>query len=295
MVSPFGGDGGDTLVDPNNGNRAVNEYVFLDMWRTENGGRSDGSSSAFTEISPSCFAFTYTPDPCDPSPRFIAPFRADVHDLNHWIAGGEYVWESTLGWDTTCGASACDWQIIHDTGAGHSITAIAVNGSTTYAGWCGNCNIKATTPFLSHIDTNYGGTWHTLTPPNLPNRFIASLTVDPTDPAHVYATYNGFSRRWVPSGGIGHVFESVNGGGSWTDITGNLPDAPSDDLIIINGSLVLATDIGVFIADAGDPTHWSVFGTGLPAASTNDLTVSPDGSYIVAATHGRGLWKLASP
>ena len=38
MVSPFGGDGGDTLVDHTNGNHAVVEYVDLDMALTTNGG-----------------------------------------------------------------------------------------------------------------------------------------------------------------------------------------------------------------------------------------------------------------
>jgi hypothetical protein len=37
------------------------------------------------------------------------------------------------------------------------------------------------------------------------------------------------------------------------------------------------------------------FGTNLPAASTSDLQLSPDGSYILAATHGPGLWKIATP
>jgi hypothetical protein len=297
MVSPFGGDGGDTLVDPADANRAVVEYVGLDMASTVNGGVSDGSTSAFREISPSCGAFTYTPDPCDPSPRFIAPFEADTQDLDHWVAGGRYVWDNQgLGWDTSCGAKSCDWQIVRDTGAGRSITAIAVNGDVTYAAWCGPCNPPG---FASGIDTNAGGTWHRLdlAGQGLPNRFIAAVTVDPTDPEHVYAVYNGFSRRWVEDGGIGHVFESADGGDTWTDISGNLPDAPSDDLLLVNGRLVLATDIGVFIAPAGggSSTTWSRFGTGLPNASTNDLALSPAGDYIVAATHGRGLWRIPAP
>ena len=41
MGSPFGGDGGDTLVDPNDGCKIVQEYVFLAMEVTENCGRSD--------------------------------------------------------------------------------------------------------------------------------------------------------------------------------------------------------------------------------------------------------------
>jgi photosystem II stability/assembly factor-like uncharacterized protein len=113
----------------------------------------------------------------------------------------------------------------------------------------------------------------------------------------VYAVFNGFSRRWVIGAGTGHVFESTNGGSSWTDISGNLPDAPSDDLVLVNGKLVLATDLGVFVASAGQgtATTWSRFGSGLPNASTNDLTLTPDGKSIVAATHGRGLWQIATP
>ena len=45
MVSPFGGDGGDNIVDPANADRAVVEYTSLDMASTTNGGRSDGSTA----------------------------------------------------------------------------------------------------------------------------------------------------------------------------------------------------------------------------------------------------------
>jgi hypothetical protein len=291
MVSPFGGDGGDTLVDPNNGDRAVVEYVDLDMALTTNGGRSDGTVPSFREISPSCFAFTYTPSPCDSGARFIAPFRADPANGNHWVAGGQYVWDNGgKGWDTTCSAKACDWKIVHDTGAGHSITAIGVVGGVTYVGWCGPCNAPT---FKSGIDTNAGGSWHTISAGNLPNRFVNGLTVDPANAAHVYAVYNGFSRRWTNDAGFGHVFESTDSGATWTDISGNLPDAPADDLVVVNGQLVLGTDVGVFVAPAGTTT-WSRLGSGLPNASVNDLSVTPAG-VVLAATHGRGIWQIVVP
>jgi hypothetical protein len=219
------------------------------------------------------------------------------------MAGGRYVWESTKGWDTTCGASACDWKIVYDTGVDaatatqHSITAIGVNGST-YVAWCGPCNSAG---FSRGIATNYGGTWHALTlPADFPNRFIQAITVDRANPAHVYVVFNGFSRRWTNtfSAGEGHVFESMNGGGTWTDISNNLPDAPGDDLLLTaSGKLVYATDIGVFTAAAGQgaTTAWTRFGTALPNASVNDLAFGSDESYIIAGTHGRGLWKIATP
>jgi hypothetical protein len=293
MVSPFGGDGGDLIVDPTDANKAVVEYVGLDMALTTNGGVSDGSTPAFREMTPSCSAFTYKPSPCDPSPRFIAPFEADLADPSHWVAGGRYVWDNgTKGWGTACSASACDWKIAYDTGAGHSITAVAVN-KVTYVGWCGPCNA----PFSGGLATNYGGTWHAISSPVLPNRFVAALTVDPADPAHVYAVYNGFSRRWVDNASIGHVFESTDGGATWTDISGNYPDVPSDDLVLVNGRLVVASDIGVFTAAAGQgaATTWSRYGSGLPNAATDDLSLTSDGKTITAATHGRGLWTIPVP
>jgi hypothetical protein len=295
MVSPFGGDGGFVLIDPANGNRAVNEYVQLNMASTVNGGISDGSKKAYSTINPSCFNPVYTAKPCDPNPRFIAPYGPDVTNINHWVAGGEFVWDNQgKGWHTTCSATACDWQPIHDTGAGNSINAIADIGHVVYAGWCGNgCNPGGAAPFTSGIDTNFGGTWHTVKSTVLPNRIPTSFTLDPHNAAHVLVTYGGFSRRWIPSAGVGHVFVSTNGGGSWRNVSGNLPDVPVESSVVWGHQLVVATDIGVFATSASSPGHWHRLGAGLPASPAVDLKVSPDQGYLLVATHGRGLWKLS--
>lgn len=284
VIQGFTGDGGDVIVDPANASHVVNEYVDLDMTLSTDAGKH------YREISPSCGAFTYTPSPCDPAPQFIAPFTADVSNPTHWVAGGEFIWDDHAGWNTHCSATACDWKIVHDTHA--STTALAVNGNTIYAGWCAlPCEPHQGVAFKSGIDTNAGGTWHTVHAPNLPNRFVTSLTVDRKNPNHVLVTFGGFLRRWIPGGGTGHVFESFNGGTTWKDVTGNLPDNPAGDVVLVHHRLIVATDLGVFIARDGTHT-WSRLGHGLPNADTWDLAVSPDRSYVVAATHGRGLWKI---
>ncbi len=298
MVSPFGGDGGDVILDPANADRAVNEYVYMWMALTTNGGRSDGTAPTYRDISPSCIAGNLPDGVCDEAPLFIAPLARDVNDPTHWVAGGNQVWDDTAAWDTVCTAAKCDWKSVHDlgdsaAGVAHSTSALAVNGSTTYAGWCGGCNL--TTLFESGIDTNYGGTWHRVTAPNLPNRFVQGLTVDPSNAAHVYAVYGGYYTNWIPSG-PGHVFESYDGGTTWKDITGNLPDVPGDALALTpDGRLALATDLGVYIADApkkGSVASWAHYGRGLPNAPAVDIRVSPLGRSLLVATHGRGLWQL---
>jgi hypothetical protein len=63
--------------------------------------------------------------------------------------------------------------------------------------------------------------------------------------------------------------------------------------VVVGGKLVVATDIGVFVAAAGGgaATSWSRLGLGLPNASVNDLSITPDGA-ILAAPHGRGIWRI---
>ncbi|HJQ00043.1 MAG TPA: hypothetical protein VJ851_00440 [Jatrophihabitans sp.] len=287
-IEPAGGDGGMVLVNPNNAQQAVGEYTNLAMYRTSDGGHT------FTTISPEC-GYYQDANACDPTARFIAPFQADVHNTNHWVAAGTMVWDSVKGWNTQCNTT-CDWVPVHSfgnasNGTPNVGTALAVNGVVTYAAWS-DLSGNPSPAFASGIDTNYGGTWHRISSPVLPNRFIAGLTVDPANPAHVYAIYNGYSRRWIPGGGLGVVFESKDGGSSWANISGNLPDAPGDGLAIVQGHLVLGTDIGLFIASKGAPTKWSRV-TGLPNVVVSNVRNLPgQADAAVVATHGRGIWKL---
>ncbi len=297
MSEAAGGDGFDVLVNPQNANQVVGEYVYGTLYSSTDGGHSFNPF-----LTPTCTGqgvVGETPLPgCDPNPRFVTPIVPDMQNKNVWVLGGEDVWVSADGWNTSCtSSSACSWKDVYDTGAGNSVTALASTGagSVIYAAWVGGGGNPGPT-FSRGVATNYGGTWHQLDLTGLPNRYIAGVTVDPTNPAHAYIVFNGFSRRFVPGGGIGHVFETLDGGHTWTDISGNLPDVPSDTLVLLpHGQLALGTDMGVFGAKAGQgaTTAWSRLGTGLPNAVDDDLTLGPDGD-LYAATHGRGVWRLPS-
>jgi hypothetical protein len=65
--------------------------------------------------------------------------------------------------------------------------------------------------------------------------------------------------------------------------------------LILGDELVVSTEKGVFAAGVGNPTVWSTFGSGLPNATVNSLTLTPDGDTIVAPTYGRGLWSISIP
>ena len=294
MVEPAGGDGMDVIVDPSNANRMLGSYADGVMYST-----TDHGHTFYDPVSPGCVGqatvgITPTPN-CDPSMRFVTPIVPDSQDVSTWVTGGRYVWVSHDGWNTSCTSqTACSWQAVYDTGADNATTALASSGSghVIYAAFVGGGGNPGP-GFSRGIATNYGGSWHTVDTSSLPNRYIAGLTVDPGNAAHAYAVFNGFSRRWIPGAGIGHVFETYNGGRSWSDISGNLPDVGGDALVLEHHTLALATDLGMYTADAGRGwrTRWSRLGWGLPNVSVNDVTAGPDG-YIYAATHGRGIWRL---
>jgi sugar lactone lactonase YvrE len=293
MAEPAGGDGFYVVVDPANANNAVGEYTDGAEYSTTDGGHTFND-----DVSPTCAGQTtvgLTPRAdCDPNARFATPLIQDQQNPDTWVTGGRYVWITKSGWNTTCNDTTCSWQQVFDTGANNGITALssARDGGIVYAAWASGSGEPGPT-FTRGIATNYGGTWHQVNVSTLPNRYIAGVTVDPADPAHAYAIFNGYSRRWIPDGGIGHVFETYNGGQTWQDISTNLPDIASDALVIKDHRLALATDSGMYTALAyqGPRTEWRRLGQGLPNASVNDVTVGPDG-YIYAATHGRGIWRL---
>ncbi|HEX4834029.1 MAG TPA: hypothetical protein VH478_23390 [Trebonia sp.] len=292
-VEPAGGDGFYVVVNPANADQWVGEYTDGAEYSTTDGGHT------FTYyLSPTCDGQeTVGMDPrpdCDDNARFITPLVQDQQAATTWVTGGEDVWVTTAGWNSACTDAACDWKPVYDLGEDHAVTALSSEGDgrVIYAAWVGGGGNPGP-GFSSGIATNYGGTWHQVSTTGLPDRYIAGVTVDPANPAHAYAIFNGYSRRFIPGGGTGHVFETWNGGTSWTDISGNLPDIASDALVLSHGQLALATDSGVYTAReyGGSRTRWSRLGSGLPNVAVDDLTVGPAG-WIYAGTHGRGIWRF---
>ncbi len=284
MGSHFGGDGGDAMADPADGCRQAQEYVELSMAVTENCNVNAGSTTPET-------ATSWKVGPADPGPRFIAPFDQDRSDPTHWIAGGQYVWTQDKGYAIRSGSQ---WTKAFDLGAGHSATALALDKGVGYVAWCGPCNNQG---FARGLATNASGTWKSVTlPADVPNRYIGGIGMDPADAQHAYLAVNGFSRRFTegPGAGVGHVFETRDGGQTWSDISGNLPDVPANSIKqTASGALVLGSDLGVFYR-APRSTSWSRLGANLPLTTVMDVEVAGDGN-IYAATHGRGIWSVPLP
>src|SRR5262249_54038677 len=144
-----------------------------------------------------------------------------------------------------------------------------------------------------------GSNWTEIDHGLLPFRSITSLRGFNGDASgnSLIAGFSGFS-SCAGCDGKGHIFGTINGGTSWTNLSGDLPDAPVNDIIIDkNGGthfLLIATDVGVFECPNVDSTNcpnWTVVGDGLPNSPVLALTGRAS-QILQAATHGRSMWNI---
>src|SRR5215208_791974 len=108
MVSNFGGDGGDVLVDQNDGCNIVQEYIYLSLTLTKTcANPGPGHPNAFLERSD---ATSIKIAPPDVNAQFIAPFTANETNISQWLAGGNSLWFNDKGFDITSGAQ---WKNVY--------------------------------------------------------------------------------------------------------------------------------------------------------------------------------------
>ena len=293
MSSNFGGDGGDVLVDPENGCNIVQEYVVLSM-RVTNTCAHPPSLDAFLDLSKST---TYSIAPPDINARFIAPFGANKSNIDEWLAGGNSLWVQSKGFAIRSGSEwkRADGSTLAD--GGKTYTALSMRGDKAVAGWCGPCNNQgfARGIVIGTRDASKASGWSFAAAPetNLPLRYVGGVEVG--SDGSIYAVMNGFSRRFTegPGAGVGHVFKLV--GTSWVDISANFPDVPANSITSLpNGALIVGTDLAVLYRAPG-ATNWSKLGSGLPLTVALDVEVGPAGNDLYVATHGRGIWKIQLP
>ena len=69
-----------------------------------------------------------------------------------------------------------------------------------------------------------------------------------------------------------HIFHTADGGKTWTDLQGDLPNVPVTALAVDQdaGFLYAGTDVGVFMS-ANNGGHWQPLGNGLPNTAITGL------------------------
>ena len=97
--------------------------------------------------------------------------------------------------------------------------------------------------------------------------------------------------------GVASVWQTYNGGQTWANIEGNLPDMPIRWALFHpqnNRQALLATETGVWecINLAKSPVTWTPVNEGMANVRTDMLQIRKSDNTVVAATHGRGFFTM---
>ena len=121
---------------------------------------------------------------------------------------------------------------------------------------------------------------------------MAAFAVDRSNYRIAYVGYNGYDEATPKT--PGHVFKTADGGQSWTNISGDLPNAPVNSLVLdpsYPNTLYAGTDVGAFVTYNGG-AHWTLLGAGLPNVAVWQLDMDTLHRMIAAGTHGRGAFSV---
>jgi photosystem II stability/assembly factor-like uncharacterized protein len=210
--------------------------------------------------------------------NFFTPYVMDPSNSSRLLLGTDRVYETTNradSWIPLSSPGTNGWVEDFD----NPIDCLAVAPSdvnTIYASAGGSI----------FVTTNHGRTWQKRTIPRATDSF-SDLLVDPTDNLTAYAVRGQFN----DGSNTGHVFRTNNGGLTWTDLSGNLPDLPAYTIVAASGTLYVGNDNGVFSSDTDK--IWNPLGDGLPHVQVHELDLNPSLGILAAGTYGRGLWELS--
>jgi uncharacterized protein (TIGR03437 family) len=267
------GDGAATAIDPSN---PQNVYVSC------GGSTPGGQPHSVYRSSTGGTAGTYVPSDTGISATEGVPFVPYMtidpsNPQNLYFTGNRHVYQTTNG--------AQNWTAISPdvTNGTDGLTALAVapsDSNTVYSG-SADGQFAATTNAGAGAESSWA-----LLGTILPGGSVTHIEVDPKSRTRVYVTVGG--------AGSDHVFRSDNGGQTWTDISGNLPDVVVSSLVIdpdLPNTLYIGTDIGVFWTnDAG--ANWSPLVGNMPYSAVLSLGLHEASRTLRAATHGRSVWDL---
>jgi len=263
----LGGDGGQVEVDPNSAQTVYYESSGLSLTRSLNGGTGG------TKITAGIGRF-------DPIAQY-APFAIDPSNSKHLLFGTNHIYTSPDQGNTWTVLATPNTNGFNDNTPLVSIAISASDPKTIYA---------VASDAKIFVSADGGGSWTERDVTQVKDS-IHQIVVDPSNALTAYAVRN----RYDNATSTGHVFQTTDGGKTWADISGDLPNQPTWSFALDPGGkrLYVGNDSGVFsTTDAGKT--WTRYMTGLPNAQVTSLRLDPNLGILLAGTHGRGAFEIFS-
>ncbi|NND63722.1 MAG: T9SS type A sorting domain-containing protein, partial [Flavobacteriaceae bacterium] len=265
--SIWGGDGFHVNVDPEDNSFVYAEAQFGALGRSIDGGNSFQGATDGIDFNDRNNWNT---------PVVLSPFHPATayYGTNRLYSSERAVFWTVMSPDLTDGP--------HPSGSLSygTLTAIApsyLNLNTVYTG-SDDGNVQVT--------FDAGITWENISA-GLPDRYVTSIAISPTDDLTAYVALSGYGVvDYDP-----HIFKTTDGGQNWTPVSGNLPDIPVNDIIINSTEdlLFAATDLNVWYSQ-NDGATWTILGNNLPLTLTRDIKLHEPTNTLYAGTYGRSMY-----
>lgn len=263
----IGGDGFDSIFHPLNGNLMLGSWQGGEVLRSTNGGQTWSQVVQYSDYGGnSTFWTRLVPQSGDPTGNTL--FHPHGKQILRSTDFGS-IWTAmpvpTLGQDEV-------FNVLAVTPASTSTVAVGTSSS----------------PPRLFITDDLGVTWRVSTLPN-----VYPFAIDVISPQIMYGGVAAFD----PGNSGTWFWKSLDGGQTWNAADGgtNFPKGIPIFQIVQDPSfpnrIYLATEFGVYrTLNAGGA--WERLGQGLPMIRTFSIYLAPDGSFLRAATYGRGVWEV---
>lgn len=257
------GDGMECFIDYNDPNYIFISTQFGNLIRSTNAGGD--WTSILTVSTNTAWTAPYWQHPSDYNKIFSALDRQLYRSTNR-------------------GSTWSSISTITSTGRITSVAQSSVNTSRMIA-----VESYYTTSPKVFSSTNEGVNWTEITSSlGFTGTNIQRVIADPSNADVFYITRASYS--------TGQIYKTTNFGSSWTNISGDLPQVPVNDLFIDPANtnhLYAGNDFGVYWSSNGG-TNWIKLSNGMPFVPVLDFSFySHAGTrYLRAATHGRGVYEL---
>ena len=291
------GDGGQVIVDQttkNTLNPGVPAYVF----------------GTYTAISP------YRYDPSEANTffgneaidggidmkdraEFYIPWAQNRGNVNQMLLGtyriyrtdnaeaqsaGDVTWKPISG-DLTSGCTGA----APNGARGCLVSAVAMADGGEGA-WVGTDDARVWVSPDALVSDN--ATWTRVGQNVFPNRPVNQIAVDRSNWRIAYVAFGGFGA--ATPGNSGHVFATTDGGKTWRNATGNLPDTPVNSVVVDptdTSTVYVGTDVGTFVSTNGGKVYKRL-GDGIPKVASWQLDYDATNGVLLNGTHGRGAYTL---
>jgi len=267
----FANDGMDCAIHPSDDNLVILSSQNGDFEISSNAGASTSHLIDENDIDE------------DDDSAWVTPVAWDPADTENIYFGYKPIYRTFNG-----GSS---FSVIADTVGGRVFLHVGTEDPGKLYASDRYTNSDGNREFHMHRSDDYSANWvpiHTNMADSLLSRRKSCVTTNPDDSDEVWVTFAGFLDSVK-------VFRSMDGGDTWENESGSLPNIPINCIIQEDtnnnpsGAVYIGTDVGVYYKndDLGD---WIQFSNDMPAVEVSDLDIQYSSGTLYAGTYGRGIW-----